>query len=127
MMVDSASTGSPATMNVELGHGRFPVARQVIVERRVTARDRLQAVVEIEHDLVQRQFVLQHHARRADVFEALLLAALFFDQLQNAADIFFVGQDDVRESPAPRSFAISLVSGQRDGLSTSINFAVGLV
>jgi len=31
--------------------------------------------------------------RGADVFESFLLAALFFDQLENAADVFFVGQD----------------------------------
>ena len=79
--------------DVELHHRRFPVAGEVIVERGVAARDRLQAVVEIEHDFVQRQLVGEHHARRADVFEVLLLAALVFHQLQDAADIFFVGED----------------------------------
>ena len=36
---------------------------------------------------------MQHHARRADVLESFLLAALVFDEFQNAADVFFVGQD----------------------------------
>ena len=79
--------------DVELDHGRLPVAGEVVVERGVSARDGFQAVVEVEHDFVQRQFVLQHDARAADVLETLLLAALLFHQLQNAADIFFVGQD----------------------------------
>ena len=36
---------------------------------------------------------MQHHARGADVLECLLLAALVFHQLQDAADVLFVGQD----------------------------------
>ena len=36
---------------------------------------------------------MQHDARGTDVFKSFLFAALFFHQLQNAADIFFVGQD----------------------------------
>src|SRR3989454_2078844 len=79
--------------NVELDHGRLPVAGEVVVERGVSAGDRLQAVVKVEHDFVQRQLVLQHDAVGSHVFEALLFAAFFFDQRQNAADIFFVGED----------------------------------
>ena len=78
---------------VELGHRRNPVARQMIVERSVSPRNRLQAIVKIEHDLIQRQLVLQHHARGTDIFKAFLLAALFLDQLQNAANILLVGQN----------------------------------
>src|ERR1700693_5500010 len=36
---------------------------------------------------------MQHHARRTDVLESFLLAALVFDQLQNSADVFFVGKN----------------------------------
>ena len=36
---------------------------------------------------------MQHDPRRANVFERLLLAALVFYQLQNAADIFFIAQN----------------------------------
>src|SRR2546425_5394439 len=79
--------------DVELDHGRLPVAGEVVVERGVSAGDRLQAVVKVEHDFVQRQLVLQHDAVGSHVFEALLFAAFFFDQRQNAADIFFVGED----------------------------------
>ena len=67
--------------DVELRHGRHPVAREMIVERSVAPRHRLQSVVKVEHDLVQRQLVLQHHARGADIFKTFLLAALFLDQL----------------------------------------------
>ena len=54
--------GLAGDQDVELHHGRFPIAGEVVVERSVAARDGLQAVVEIEDDLVQRQFVVQHHA-----------------------------------------------------------------
>ena len=65
----------------------------MIVERSVAARDGLEAVVEVEDDFVQRQLVVQHDARGTDVLESLLLAALFFDQLENSADVFFVGEN----------------------------------
>ena len=65
----------------------------MVVERGVAAGDGFQAVVKIEDDFVQRQFVVQHDAGGADVFESFLLAALLFDQLENSADIFFVGED----------------------------------
>ena len=85
--------GLAGNQDVELHHGRFPVAGEVIVERGVSARDGFQAIVEVEHDFVEGQLVVQHDARAADVLEIFLLAALFFDQLQNSADIFLVGED----------------------------------
>ena len=65
----------------------------MVIQRRVSARDRFQAVVEIKDDFVQRQFVIQHHARGAYIFECLLASALFFHQLEDAANIFFVRED----------------------------------
>ncbi len=65
----------------------------MVIERSVSPRHRLQPVVKVEHDFIQRQLVLQHHTRRADIFKALLLPALFLDQLQNAAHILFVSQN----------------------------------
>src|SRR5262249_9582813 len=62
-------------------------------ERSVAARYRLQPVIKIEHDLVQRQLVGQHHPRGAYVFKSFLLASLFLHQLENAADILFVGEN----------------------------------
>ena len=65
----------------------------MIVERGIAARDRFQAVVEIEHDLVQRQLVDEHHALRGDVLELLLHAALLFEQREDAAEKVVVRQD----------------------------------
>ena len=79
--------------DVELHHGRFPIVGEMVVEGSVAARDGLEAVVEVEDDFVQRQFVVQHDARGADVFEGLLLAAFFFDEREDSADVFFVGED----------------------------------
>src|SRR5262249_2279029 len=83
--------------DVELGHGRFPVAREVIVERRVATRDGFQTIVKVQNDFVQRQFVLQHYTGGADVFETFLLAALLFHQFQNVADKFFGGKDSGKD------------------------------
>src|SRR5579863_6013589 len=79
--------------DVELDHRRFPKPGEVVIERSVAARDRFEPVVEVENNFVQRQFVVQHDARGADIFECLLLAALFFDQRENSADVFFVGKN----------------------------------
>ena len=73
--------------HVQLHHRRHPVACQMIVERSIPARAGLQPVVKIQHDLVQRQLVFQQHAPAADVLEFLLLAALLFEQTQDAAQI----------------------------------------
>ncbi len=85
--------GLAGDQDVELDHGRFPIVGQMIVEGSVAARNGFEAVVEIEDDLVERQFVVEHDAGGADVLESFLLAALFFDQRENAADIFFVGEN----------------------------------
>ena len=69
----------------------------MIIQRSVAARDGFQAVVKVEHDLVERQFVLQHDARAADVFEAFLLASFFLDQFQNPANELLVGEDDRKD------------------------------
>ncbi len=48
--------------HVELDELAFLIAGQMIIERGITARNRLQPVVKIEHDLVERQFIDEHHA-----------------------------------------------------------------
>ena len=52
----------------------LPVTGQLVVERGVALGDRLQPVVEIEHDLVERQFIGDHGAA-ADIGEVGLDAA----------------------------------------------------
>ena len=92
--------------NVQLHHGRLPLARQLIVQRRIAAGDGLEAVVEVENDLVERQLVGQQHARARDVFEVQLLAALFLHQLENAADIFFIGENFRRDHRLANRFDV---------------------
>src|ERR1700761_5290652 len=85
--------GLAGNQDVKLHHGRNAAARKMIVERGVAARRRFQAVVEIQNDFVERQFVQQQHPARADILELLLNPALFFQQLQYLADIFFARDD----------------------------------
>ncbi len=70
----------------------------MIVERRVAARSRLQAIVKIEDDLVQRKLVREHHSTGADVFELLLRPPLLFEQFQDLPQILLArdyrGVDD---------------------------------
>ena len=79
--------------DVELHQRRFPVAGDVVIERRVAARDRLQLVVEVEHDFVERQLVGDQHAIGGLELERLLHAALVLAQLQDRADEFGGRQD----------------------------------
>jgi len=55
--------GLSGDQDVELDHGRFPVVGEVVVEGCIAAGDGFEAVVKIEDDFVQRQFVVQHDAR----------------------------------------------------------------
>src|SRR5262245_7913235 len=79
--------------HVQLYQVGFAVTRQMIIERGVTARDRLQPVEEVEHYLVERKVVCQQHARRRDVIEALLDAALLFEQREYVPEELVVGHD----------------------------------
>src|SRR5690606_15894100 len=64
----------------------------LIVERGVALRDRLQPVVEVEHHLVQRQLV-DHKRAAADIGQLDLAAATVLAQLDHAAEVFVGGQD----------------------------------
>src|SRR5579863_2328194 len=79
--------------DIELDHGRFPIVGKMVVERGVSAGDGLEAVVEIENNFIQRQLVVQHDAIRGDVLESLLAATLLFNQGQDSADVFRLGED----------------------------------
>src|SRR5205085_6253108 len=72
---------------VEFDKVALPISSEMIVERSVAARDRFQAIIKIQHYLVQRQFVSEHHTVRGDVFELFLYAALLFKQWENAAQV----------------------------------------
>jgi hypothetical protein len=84
------------------------VIGDVVVEGGIALRDRFQPVVEVEHDLVQRQ-VVDHHGALADIVEVDLHAAPVLAQFQDAAEMFVRRQDRGpdpglldREEPASR-------------------------
>jgi hypothetical protein len=82
-------------------------------------RDRLQAVVEVEHHLVQRQVVF-HHGAVADIGELLLDAAAVLAELEDAAEIF-VGREDRGLDPRLLDWSIFITSGMSAGLCSSID------
>ena len=61
-------------------------AGEVVVERGVAARARLQLVVEVEHDLAERQVVRQVHAHRREVLHVVEGAAAIVAELHHCAD-----------------------------------------
>ena len=69
----------------------------MIIERCVAARNALQAIIEIEHDLVQRQLI-DDHGTRSGIGQLLLPAAAVLTELQNGAEII-VGDQDGRFDP----------------------------
>src|SRR5687767_4314852 len=79
--------------NIELGHLGRPVAGEMIIERSIAARRGFQAIVEIEHDFVERQHVGEQHAPGADVLELFLLAACLFEQLEDLSQRFLASDD----------------------------------
>ncbi|MCY1171193.1 hypothetical protein D9M73_112970 [compost metagenome] len=68
-----------------------------VVEAGIALGERLQAIVEIEHDFVERQLIGRLGAA-ADISEVLLDAATVLAELQHAAEIF-VGDIDHRLNP----------------------------
>ena len=70
--------------DVELDHVRGPELEELVVERRVALRDGLEPVVEVHHDLAQREVELDVHPL-ADVLERLVLAALLLGELVDLA------------------------------------------
>src|SRR5215471_3457278 len=76
---------------------RLPVARKMVVQRRVPAGDGFQAVIKIQHNLVERQLIGQENALGGNVLEPLLHAALFLHQRQYPAQVFVIGEDSRRD------------------------------
>ncbi|SOY47098.1 hypothetical protein CBM2588_A130033 [Cupriavidus taiwanensis] len=73
--------------DIDLDHVGRAIFLELVVHRRVAARDRLQAVEEIEHDFRHRDFVGQLHLL-AVVAHVDLRAALLRAQRDHRADIF---------------------------------------
>ncbi|MNI20135.1 hypothetical protein D3C73_736050 [compost metagenome] len=62
----------------------FAIAVQMVIERGITLGYRLQAVVEVEHHFIERQFIAQHGAF-ADIGQFGLDAAAVLAELEDAA------------------------------------------
>ena len=89
--------GVAVHQDVELHQGRLPVPGYMIVERSIAAGEGFQAIVKIEHDLVERQLVGDEHPVRADIFQRFLHAALLLAQLKNGADVLGRREDHRRD------------------------------
>src|SRR6266436_5269784 len=85
--------GLAANEDVEFYQVGLLVAFEMVVEGGVAAGDGFEAIVKIENDFVQRQFVGEHDASRRKIFEVFLDAALVLTELQNAADGIIAGDD----------------------------------
>ena len=72
--------------DVDLDDVGGAVFLELVVHRRVAARDALQLVEEVEHDLGQRHLVGEHHLA-AVVGHVHLLAALLVGQRHHRADV----------------------------------------
>ena len=59
----------------------------LVIHRAVTARDRLNFVVKIDQNFVQRQFAVQHHAPGVERLGVIHLPALFQNELEDVANI----------------------------------------
>src|SRR5438876_12097196 len=79
--------GFTVQQHVELDEIGRAVLEELIVERRVTAGDGLQLVVEVEDDLGQGEFPAELDPRRVHVVHALVHAAPLLAQLHDGADV----------------------------------------
>ncbi|MNC84958.1 hypothetical protein D3C83_05280 [compost metagenome] len=76
----------PVDQNVELDEIAGAIFEEVVIERGVTTGNGLQAVKEIHHDLVQRQFVSEHDLP-PEILHIALYAALLHAKRDHGADI----------------------------------------
>ena len=74
-----------------------PVAGNRIIETRIAFRDRLQPVVEIEHDFIERQ-IIGNHRPLADIVQIGLHPAPFLAEFEHRAEII-IGRQYGRADP----------------------------
>ena len=113
MISESASTCSPPTSTSTRTRlpGRKP--DEVVVEARVAARARLQLVVEVEHDLAERQLVGEVDALLREVLHVVEPAAPLVVQLHHGADVLL--RDDHRRLDVRLLDALDLAPASRPG------------
>src|SRR3989304_5999278 len=76
--------GIAVEQDVELDHVRLAELEEIVVERRIALRDGLQLVVEVDHDLGEREVKLDV-AALAEVFQGLMLPSLVLSELVDLA------------------------------------------
>src|SRR6266566_4318889 len=79
--------GFAVEQHVELDEVRRPVLQELVIQRGIAARDRLQLVVEIEDDFGERELPGEVHAGRVHVVHATVHAAALLAQLHDRADV----------------------------------------
>src|SRR3954452_11053210 len=85
--------GIARQQHVELDEVGRPHAEQLVIQRRVAARARLELVEEVQDDLRQRQVVGDLHAVGAEEVHARVLAAALLAELHHGADVLLAGED----------------------------------
>ncbi len=79
--------------DIQLHEVVAPVFARGVVEARIAAAYRLEAVVEVEHDFGERQVVLEDDLFFVEVFHGLEFAALFFAQRHERAHVVLGRKD----------------------------------
>src|SRR5580704_3920930 len=73
--------------NIQFNQRPCPEVQKLVVQRRVAAAYRFQAIVKIEDDFGQRQFVVQDNALLAEEAQIALGAAAILAQLHHGAEV----------------------------------------
>ena len=94
-------------------------AVELVVERGVAARARLELVEEVEHDFGERQVVGELYALGREIVHAGVLAAALLAELHDRADVLPRGDDRRPGCMGSRISAIVPGSGMSEGLWTS--------
>ena len=85
--------GLAVQQHVEPHEVARPVFEELVVERRVTARDRLQLVVEVENDLCERELPAELDPGGVDVVHPPVHAPSLLAQLHDGPDVLRRGDD----------------------------------
>src|SRR5262249_13171163 len=70
-----------------------PMAGMLIIHRAIATSNRLNLIVEIDQDLIQRQLAMQHHPARIERLSVIHHTALLVDRLKDAAKYLVRAKD----------------------------------
>lgn len=69
--------------NIQLHQIGLAIAEQLIVQRRVTLRARLELVIKVQDDFVERHLIADDDTRRIEKMDIPLNATAFLTELEN--------------------------------------------